>query len=254
MYKKPIRSCVPSLYKYSRNILDRLEPVILKNELYLPTPAQLNDPSEAKPKLANFSLDRGIAFLYESFVANNPGLSFDVYQSERRAIEMNGMRLGVEVLLKAMSRILNAQFETVRIYSMSKRYNNMSLWEKYAADHKGYCLEFSNAGLFSAAREVTYCDTADIDVTDPEQINEYFLFHKTNDWSTEEEVRLVFPRGHMPTVNFDPKLLTRIILGRKMIEDDVRVIMDWAYKRPQKLPVVRAEYNEFEHKLNLIKV
>ncbi|HUU30147.1 MAG TPA: DUF2971 domain-containing protein [archaeon] len=220
----------------------------------MPTPAQLNDSSEAKPKLANTDLDRIIEFLFKNFVTNNPGLSNEDYQRERRNIEKNGRRLGAAVLRKEMSRILNAEFETVRIYSMSKRYNNMSLWTKYAADHKGYCLEFSNAGLFSAAREVTYRETADIDVTDPKQINEYFLFHKTNYWSTEEEVRLVFPRGHMPTVNFDPKLLTRIILGRKMIEDDVRVIMDWAYKRPQKLPVVRAEYNEFEQKLNLIKV
>lgn len=32
---------------------------------------------------------------------------------------------------------------------MTKRWNNLSLWAKYAADHTGYCLEFLNEGLYS---------------------------------------------------------------------------------------------------------
>jgi len=39
--------------------------------------------------------------------------------------------------------------EQFRVYSMTKRWNNLSLWAKYAADHTGYCLEFLNEGLYS---------------------------------------------------------------------------------------------------------
>ena len=42
---------------------------------------------------------------------------------------------------------------------MSRRWNNLAMWAKYAADHRGYCLEFSRVGLFKAAREVIYDDT-----------------------------------------------------------------------------------------------
>ena len=149
-----------------------------------------------------------------------------------------------------MSKALHAELETLRIYSMSKRPDNMSLWAKYADDHKGFCLEFSNAGLFAAAREVKYGDIVDFDPTDPEQMNAYFLFEKTLDWQTEEEVRLVAPRGSRETVQFDPNLLTRIIIGEHMPEADIRVIREWANLRYPKLTMVRGEYDVFEHRLN----
>lgn len=149
-----------------------------------------------------------------------------------------------------MSKALNIEFMTVRIYSMSKRPDNMALWANHADNHKGYCLEFSNSGLFTAAREVIYGDIVDFDPTDPDQINAYFLFQKTLDWQTEEEVRLVAPRGTGPIVRFDSNLLTRIIIGRHMTDMEINVIREWSNLRSPKLTVVRAEYDAFERKLN----
>jgi hypothetical protein len=214
----------------------------------------LNDPAEAKPKLARLPLERICSFLYESFVANNPGLPIEAYQRAKLEIEHNGTRFGAQLLLQEMASALNSELASLRIYSMSKRPNNMALWAKYAADHKGYCLEFANAGLFAAAREVKYSDTVDFDPTDPEQRNAYFLFYKTLDWQTEEEVRLVAPRGANPTVAFNPKLLTRIIVGQHMLEHEISVILQWADLRSPKLIVDRAEYDEFEHTLCFIRL
>jgi hypothetical protein len=36
--------------------------------------------------------------------------------------------------------------EQFRVYSLSRRFDNLSLWPKYAADHSGHCLEFANEG------------------------------------------------------------------------------------------------------------
>lgn len=240
------------MYKYSTANLERLEPVITKGELYFPTPIQLNDPAEAKPRLAQLSLEKIVSFLYNSFVINNPGLSPEIYQRTKMQIEYNGERFGPQVLLMQMSRALNTELETLRIYSMSKRPDNMGLWAKYADDHKGYCLEFANVGLFAAAREVIYGDIVDFDPTDPDQLNGYFLFHKTLDWQSEEEVRIVTPRGTGPTIKFDPNLLIRIIVGQQMPESKVSVIWKWANLRSPKLIVVRANYDVLEHKLNFI--
>lgn len=55
---------------------------------------------------------------------------------------------------------------------MSKRYDNLSLWAKYAGDHSGYCLEFVNEGpLFESARDVIYEDSLQMDVNNPEHTN-----------------------------------------------------------------------------------
>ena len=244
---RPVES---HLYKYSPCDLVWLKPVITRSELYFPNPIELNDPAEAKPRLAKLFLEKICSFLYDVFVLNNPGLSPDVYQRNKAIIEYNGSRFGPQELLKEMSKALNIEFMTVRIYSMSKRPDNMALWAKYADNHKGYCLEFSNSGLFTAAREVIYGDIADFDPTDPDQINAYFLFQKTLDWQTEEEVRPVAPRGTEPIVRFDFNLLTRIIIGQHMTDMEINVIRKWSNLRSPKLTVVRAEYDAFEHNLN----
>jgi hypothetical protein len=241
---------VSHLYKYRSCKLDWLKPVITKSELYFSTPDELNDPAEAKPRLAKLSLDKICNFLYDMFVITNPGLSPKTYQFTKAQIEYNGAQFGTDVLLKEMSKVLHAEFMTIRIYSMSKRPDNMALWAKYADDHKGYCLEFSNSGLFSAAREVDYLNTNDFDPTDPDQRDVYFLFEKTLDWQTEEEVRLVTPRGAKSIINFNPGLLTKLIIGQYMSDMNIKIIRNWANLRSPKLPLVRVEYDTIEHKLN----
>lgn len=252
MNKPLLRPVESHLYKYQSCNLRRLKPIVTRGELYFPTPSQLNDPAEAKPRLAKLSLEKIFSFLYDKFVINNPGLSPTDYQRTKAHIEHNSTQLGSLVLLKEMTRTFHTELDAFRIYSISKRPDNMALWAKYADDHKGYCLEFSNSGLFAAAREVSYGDVVDFDPTDPAQINAYFLFQKTLDWQTEEEVRLVAPRGSEPISQFDPNLLTRIIVGQHMSDTEINVIRKWSNLRSPKLSMFRAEYDVFEHKLNFI--
>jgi len=57
---------------------------------------------------------------------------------------------GTDSLMRQMARPLYDHAEKYHVYSMSKRYDNMNLWAKYAGGHSGYCLEFANEGpLFS---------------------------------------------------------------------------------------------------------
>ena len=82
------------------------------------------------------------------------------------------------------------------MYTLSKRFDNLSLWAKYAADHTGYCLEFANDGpLFSErVMEVIDGECALFDVIDSDNRSAEFLVDKRPEWSNEEEVRLL--RGH----------------------------------------------------------
>ena len=254
MKKLLSRPEISHLYKYYPSGLDRLKSVITRSELYFPDPSQLNDPAEAKPKLAKLSLEKICSFLHNMFILNNPNLPPDLYQQNKAQIEFNVSRFGSQKILEEMSKTLNTEFSTLHIYSMSKRPDNMSLWAKYASNHKGYCLEFSNSGFFAAAREVIYGDIVNFDPTDPEQRNAFFLFQKTLDWQTEEEVRLVMPRGISSIIQFESNLLTRIIIGQYMPDKKINMIRKWTSMRSPKLTIVRAKYDEFEHKLNFIPI
>jgi hypothetical protein len=136
---------------------------------------------------------------------------------------------------------MREEFESFRVYSLSKRFNNLLLWENYAADHTGYCLEFANKGVFIRANNVTYDDAPEFDISNDDQRSGWFLFYKRVDYRSEEEVRIHVPRiftgGFVP---FDPQHLTRLILGRHMPEADRALIREWAKQRTPKLKVVTA--------------
>ena len=130
----------------------------------------------------------------------------------------------------------------------------MNLWAQYAAQHRGYCLEFANEGpLFKHAKEVSYLNPAEMEIliTDPSIKNGDFFFCKTRDWSNEEEVRLVLPRDKGGKVKIDPRWLTRLILGKDMSEADQKSIREWAKQRQPELDVVSAYYDPVNRAIRL---
>ena len=151
--------------------------------------------------------------------------------------------------MREVSSFLNRELDGYRVYSMSKRYDNLSLWDRYAAHHSGYCLEFSNEGpFFQHTKEVIYGESTRMDVTNREHRSGYWFFCKRQEWSNEEEVRLVGIRKQGPTVLFDPQWLTRIILGKDIVESHRKLILVWARERRPELEVTSARYDPFHQK------
>jgi hypothetical protein len=213
------RATVPHLYKYSSLLkpeqLERLRVIIQEHELYLPNLAQLNDPADGRPPLSPLSEEQMASFLYEKLLQREPNLTWAARQREEAIIRYNVTKHGAETLRRPLTESLHSELKDYRVYSLSKRYDNMSLWAKYAADHSGYCLEFVNEGpLFENAKDVVYGDAVQIDVTNQEHLNGFWFFCKRSEWSNEEEVRLLLPRGKGSKVKIDPRWLTRLIVGR----------------------------------------
>jgi hypothetical protein len=106
---RPARPTISHFYKYSNaEHLDRLESIILRHELYFPTPRQLNDPVDGKPKLAQCSLEQIMNWLLESFINNNPGLPSQEYERAAQEIAYNTPRFGTDVLVTRDGK--NAKF------------------------------------------------------------------------------------------------------------------------------------------------
>jgi Protein of unknown function (DUF2971) len=169
------------------------------------------------------------AYLFDDFLRRNPNAPLAVRAREEYILYYNVLRHGVNRLQRLFSQGLNEELKDYRIYSLSKRCDNMSMWAKYADNHTGYCLEFANEGLlFASAMEVTYEEAVPMDVTNPDHRKDYFFFFKKPEWSNEEEVRLVLQRNKGLKVKIDPHWLTRIILGKNMSEENRSIIQKWA--------------------------
>jgi hypothetical protein len=167
-------------------------------------------------------------------------------------IDYNVALHGPDVILGTMSELLNKELQGYRIYSLSKRYDNLGLWAKYSGNHSGYCLEFCNEGpVFACAKEVIYGDAMEMDVLNPEHRSAYWFFSKRTEWSNEEEVRLVLPRGKGSRVKIDPSWLTRVILGKDMTEGHRLLIREWAKQRQPELNVVHADFDQLHQALRL---
>jgi hypothetical protein len=251
----PSRPTCPFLYKYSSHQhLERLKIIVLEHELYLPTLTELNDPMDGLPKLALQSEDEMVSFFRDRYARLHPNLTPAERRMEEAIIRYNVKHHTPAALQPKMVEALDAELQNYRIYSLTKRYDKVNLWALYAAQHHGYCLEFTNEGpLFERAWEVSYLEHSQMEIliTDPAITNGYFLFCKTVDWATEEEVRLVLPRDKGSSVKFDPVWLTRLILGKDMSEDDRLTIRRWAAERKPALNIVEAYFDAVSRSIKL---
>ncbi len=232
--------------------MERLRIIIQEHELYLPNLDQLNDPADGRPRLARLSEEEMSHFLYQKLVQRSPHLSRVELEKEKAIIYYNVKRHGTKGLQRKLTEILHAELKDYRIYSMSKRFDNLNLWAKYAGDHSGYCLEFVNAGpLFEKARDVLYEDSLLMDVNNLDHTNGFWFFCKRPEWSNEEEVRLVLPRGMGSKVKLEPRWLKRLILGKSVSEHNEQIIRAWARQPVPDPPVVKARYDAVDQKLIL---
>ena len=250
----PTKATGSHFYRYqSAEHLDRLKPIILEQLLYIPSVAQLNDPIDCRPKLRPMSEEEMVTFLRNDYIRRNPVLALDLLAKHESIIRNNIQIHGLEWFMRETSRLLNAEMEQFRVFSLSKRFDNLSLWATYADSHTGYCLEFANEGpLFGDhVMQVVYGEYEPFDVLDSESRSASFLVYKRPEWHNEEEVRLIRARGSSPYVRIEPQWLTRIILGRNMSAGNQSQIIKWAKERQPELAVVHAYLDELHQEIRL---
>lgn len=176
-----------------------------------------------------------MTLLRDSFVRQHADKGSGWVAREIATMELVMAPLSKEELLALLEKRFHVEIEGNRIFSMSPRPDIEDLWHRYGDAHRGYCLEFENAGLFKNGFLVNYGDEFVFDVTSPNAATAHHFYRKTitpNDWSVQQEVRVVtFPRGASAFQAFEPRLLRRIILGRHMPTDVRDRIREIATKR-----------------------
>jgi hypothetical protein len=195
------------------------------------------------------------AFLYSSpfgILGRNPRMPLAEQIWNGMVLEVNLKKYGVDWCMRDFTRLLHIEFEDFRVYSLTKRFNNLSMWENYAANHSGYCLEFANTGeFFPCANEVTYDDATAFDILNPEHRSGYWFFYKKVDYRSEEEIRILVPRKSTGVIPIDAQCLTRVIIGKDMPEEDRGLIREWATQRTPKLRVVSAFWDDYDQDIRI---
>ncbi len=261
----PVKATGSHFYRYSEfggEKREWLNELVVRHRLYIPTIGQLNDPADGRPIVTPKSEADFFRFLWDSpfgVLGRNPTMPIAQQLHEYRVLRHNLGRLESENLQRKLVQILHDQMETgYRIYSLSKRYDNLSLWAKYAGNNTGYCLEFKNSAnsLVSSAKEVLYGDAFPMDILNRDHQNGYWFFCKRAEWSNEEEVRVLVILGqgiHPPDgkYNIQPEWMSRIILGYRMPDADKELIRQWCSERKPKLRIAQSYFDPYEQKILL---
>jgi hypothetical protein len=130
----PTKATGSHFYRYqSAEHLDWLRPIILDHLLYLPSVAQLNDPTDCRPKIKPMSEEAMVTFLRNDYIRRNAVLALDLLQKQELMLRKSLGLHGLEWFQRELSNILNSQMEQFRVYSLSKRFANLSLWAKCLA-------------------------------------------------------------------------------------------------------------------------
>ena len=232
---------LPKLYRYralnDENITKTRFGEIIRGELYLSHPGELNDPFEgssiledSKPTayMSNKDLfdnafkdkmsseeyervfsgnswdERLLAYVAENSVPN------DKVESTKVALSQAVMA-GVE---KINSYVSDMTRKMVRIACFTTTPVNLPMWHHYANGHTGICLEYNTEDITNIYQinrlfPVYYVEKIP-DMTNmllqkrnPEfGLTEYLAIHKLKDWRYENEWRLIYDAG---SFYFDPK-------------------------------------------------
>jgi hypothetical protein len=194
------------------------------------------DPTDGRPRLAPKTPAQLAAVLHKYYIVEHPGLSLVEQEHAAAGCREFVQRQDPEDLLRKIAQGLYAHSDRYRVYCVSKRWDNLSMWERYAGNHSGYCMEFANEGPFTDSYEVAYGDTPPLmDIADPDDRGPYCFF-KRREYGGEEEIRVTLLPGSAPIVKIEPRCLTRIILGRHMSDADQQQIREWARQRNPELP------------------
>ncbi len=238
--KKPRAARCRFVYKYGRvetpEQLNWLRDLLLDHRVYFPKPRELNDPREARPKFARSSRAAFREMLFRGYLAANPGLTHEEQVHALQVLTTNLNHYGLDLVIQSGQEALADLLTWQRIYSLTKRPNNAHLWKEYAANHHGYCLQFRRSNLFGLAMEVRYRNRVEFDAT-AEHVSAAFFFYKRRKWEREEELRIVFPRNPVGHFLFEPKVLTRVYLGKYMLPETEELIREWARQRKPEVPV-----------------
>ncbi len=249
------------LYKY-RAFNSFTEQIICENKLYFANAEELNDPHDCKPVMTFTGIEEDyIEYLNDCRRRNGlPALS----QAQQAEVRQNcqGLHDALEIANKEVVR-------NCGICSMSELNNSTMMFSHYAASHSGLCLEFCipEDNDIGELRPVAYMDAfpeihqRDLPNAFDPQTNDSVIeacaekffsqtyFSKASPWAYEREWRWF--RRSSGLVEFPANVLTGVILGCRMSQDDEKAVIKMLEERTPDVMVCKATESRADYELEI---
>lgn len=219
------------LYKYREaDNIYHLD-IILKNELFLASPQNFNDPFDCKFPIPAPNDPERLKTLIRNYTDKDDSLINSLLnklnESEKAGPAYKFLLNKItnsELFKKAQHEEVKKRGNKYGIYCLSEKERNILMWSHYAKSHSGFCVGFDSKILgelntFILLSPIEYKeDFPEIDFhsEDIQQWARFLFLRKHNDWSYECEWRLVKEDGANKTMKFPAEMIQEIYFGMEI--------------------------------------
>lgn len=142
------------------------------------------------------------------------------------------------------------------VFSVSAKRDHILMWAYYSAGHSGICIEFAlMKSFFRMVQPVKYSEEYPRALTSDPPIDqmEANLLTKAAAWKHEAEWRVIDTKSGPGYRQFNPSLLTGVILGARISPENESVVRGWIAEGPANPRLYRAVEKDEEYGLNIIE-
>lgn len=235
-----------TLYKYRSWGSEYHRSLLTKNEIFLASPANLNDPFDASLPFrydqAEMTPDNIFRKLVEVGKTNWP----DKSDAELHEIAFERQKSGVfengDYWKEHHATAKEAMHNTFGILSTTTKNNNLLMWAHYADCHRGFCVGLNSKILFETIGgtigRVQYAESFPLMPLFGQNTHHMvaMLNTKSPEWEYEDEYRLTKHGASNVAFAIPPEAITEVVFGCNISDKDRKEIIEVL---DSKLPHVR---------------
>ena len=261
-----------SLYKFKSFDPDGYYKEILNNILYFPSPNQLNDPFDCKiptrfDLLSKKEYNKKAINLEKSL---NPQLKRWEIKKNAKERAKKFRRENKDHPEQVISRLSDFVDNTLGIFSLSEKKDNILLWSHYTDCHRGFCLEFDFSmlkNLFNI-KYISYQKLCIIEkivyqnelpIIHPIRNNEedrlrMAFLTKAKDWEYEAEWRIIYEKGSRKKEVINPNIIKNIYFGLLSLDEKIQESVEILKISNPSIGIYKAIKKKDEFGLEFIKI
>lgn len=254
------------IYKYRNWREDFHKNVILKNEIYLSSPNNLNDPFDCRI-YSNFQKHIDSIENKQLYIKNSISKNLDYLKENKITVQEAETILNerLENLLKfqVRSEVLEKEFNDkfIGLTCFSEVWNSILMWSHYGDNHSGYCVGFDEKIIrysqMGKLKRVYYSN--EYPDLNPKLKNknsdEIKFFLKSKEWNYEKEIRLISilsESNQKRLISLDNDVIKEIIIGLNTPKKDKEEIISIA--RDKGIEIWQAIKGEFKFIIDRYKI
>ncbi len=230
-----------------------MERIFTHNELYFPSPRQFNDPFDSKVQLSfQGTKQEWQRYLRQLFKTYKPH-----WNREQRFTEVKKI-INEKKYKRIPNDLENKYLDNIGVFCLSEKNDHILMWSHYCEGHTGFCLEFratSTTPFFGRAQKVKYAEiypNVNFFRNSRDERTEAILLTKAKYWEYEQEWRIIDHQTGYGIYTFPGELLTGVILGCQMSEENKNKIRTWLRNRDPHPILYQAELKEREFGLDIV--